>query len=688
MAQAKPSRMARIRNLGIAAHIDAGKTTVSERILFYTGRIHKTGEVHDGQATMDWMVQEQERGITITAAVTTCPWKNHDIHLIDTPGHVDFTVEVERSLRVLDGAIAVFCAVSGVQPQSETVWRQASRYAVPRLIFVNKMDRVGADFIRVLDDISQKLHAKPVAIQWPIGAEAQYQGVIDLIHMEALYFGGEHGEETTKEPIPAHLQADAESARERMLETLGDIDDGIAEAFLAGEDISPEKICEVLRRGTLSNDIQPALCGSALKDKGVLPLLDAVLDFLPSPLDVPPVTGKNPKTGEKLSRAPSTKDPLCALAFKVAMDDGRRHVFIRIYSGSLEAGQAVINSTNNKKEKIARLFKVHAHKKERLDVARAGDLVMAAGLRFAKTGDTLCPTDQLIQLEEMEFLKPVIAIAVEPKTNKDLEKLGEALTKLADEDPTVEVREDENTGQTLLAGMGELHLEVLVDRLAREFNVGVKTGQPSVVYRETIREPTEAEETFERVIDEEKNERIYGRVKVALRPLQRNEGSSFDDQRTPTNKDEHPLGDRFFDAIQEGCMEALEAGPLDGYRVQDVAVTLLSIDTDPEHTTEVALRVAAGNAVRSGLKTGRPVLLTPLMSVEVSAPEEQAGSVVGDLSSRGARIEGVDSDESGQSMIRATAAMTSMFGYSTKMRSLTGGRGSFSMRFDRFDALE
>ena len=688
MATAKPSRMSRIRNIGIAAHIDAGKTTVSERILFYTGRIHKTGEVHDGAATMDWMVQEQERGITITAAVTTCPWKDHDIHLIDTPGHVDFTVEVERSLRVLDGAVAVFCAVSGVQPQSETVWRQASRYRVPRLIFVNKMDRIGASFARVLEDIEAKLPgAKPVPIQWPIGHEGDHEGVIDLLNMEAIRFGGQHGEEQQRGPIPDGLVDEANAARERMIEALGDIDDAIAEAYLGGEDIDIETLKAALRKGTVDNLIQPALCGTALRDKGVLPLLDAVVDYLPSPLEVPPVKGKHPHTGKEETRAPSAKEPLCALAFKVALDEGRRHVFLRIYSGQLEPGTALLNTTNGKKEKVARLFKVHAHRKERLDVAKAGDLVMAAGLRFAKTGDTLCPPDQPIQLEEMAFLKPVISIAIEPKTNKDLDKLKEALEKLADEDPTVEVREDENTGQTLLAGMGELHLEVLVDRLQRELNVETTTGNPSVVYRETIRAKAEQTATFERVIDEEKGQRVYGQAKVRVEPKDRDAGNGFIDARPEANRLEHPMGDKFLDTIREGCLEALEAGPVDGYRVQDVQVTLLAIGTDPEATTEIALRVAAGNAVRAGLEAAQPVLLAPLMSVEAHAPEEHAGSVVGDLSARGARIDGVDAD-AGQSIIRATAAMTSMFGYSTKIRSLTGGRGTFSMRFDRFDALD
>ncbi|MEL6189288.1 MAG: EF-Tu/IF-2/RF-3 family GTPase, partial [Myxococcota bacterium] len=466
---------------------------------------------------------------------------------------------------------------------------------------------------------------------------------------------------------PDALTDEAGTARERMIEALGDLDDEIAEAFLGGEEVPLEQLKAALRKGTLAGAIQPALCGSALKDKGVLPLLDAVTDYLPSPLEVPPVVGKHPKTGEREERAPSSKEPLCALAFKVAQDEGRRQVFLRIYSGSVEPGQALLNTTNGKKEKIARLFKVHAHKKERLEVARAGDLVMAAGLRFAKTGDTLCPHDHPIQLEEMAFLKPVIAIAVEPKTNKDLEKLNEALAKLADEDPTVEVREDENTGQTLLAGMGELHLEVLVDRLDREFNVQVQTGNPSVVYRETIRDEVTTEETFERIVDEEKGERVYAKAKVKLRPLGRDEGIQFEDGRSEENKELHPLGDRFFESIREGSIEALEAGPIDGYRVQDVGITLERLDTDPEQTNEVALRVAAGNAVRAGLKQGRPVMLAPLMAVEILAPDENAGSVVGDLSARGARIEGVDADGA-QSMIRATAAMTSMFGYSTKLR--------------------
>ena len=685
---AKSSRMMRIRNIGIAAHIDAGKTTVSERILFYTGKIHKTGEVHDGAATMDWMIQEQERGITITAAVTTCPWKDHDIHLIDTPGHVDFTVEVERSLRVLDGCVAVFCAVSGVQSQSETVWRQATKYSVPRLIFVNKIDRIGANFSKVIENITEKLNgARPVPIQIPIGLESHFEGVIDLIEMRALRFSGQHGEEAEVSEIPENMIDEANEAREAMLEALGDIDDSIAEAYLGGEEISIPKIKETLRSGTIKNQIQPALCGTALKDKGVLPLLDAVVDFLPSPLDVPAIEGKHPKTQEKISRKPSVNEPLSALAFKVAQDDGRRHVYLRVYSGILEPGKSLLNTTNGKKEKIARLFKVHAHRKERLDEAKAGDLVMAAGLRFAKTGDTLTDLDHPIQLEEMAFLRPVISIAVEPKQNKDLEKLNESLAKLADEDPTVEVREDENTGQTLLAGMGELHLEVLVDRLKREFGVEPHTGNPSVVYRETIKQEIVAEDTFERTIDEDKDQRIYAYAKVKLIPAKRDAGVSFEDARPESERLEHPLVDKHIEEVQSGCIEALEAGPLDGYRVQDVHVILESVQTRPEETTAIAMRVAAGNAVRQGLKDGNPVMLAPLMQVEISSPDANAGSVVGDLSARGARVEGVDS-EGDQSLIRAIAPMTALFGYSTKLRSLTGGRGTFSMRFDRFDALD
>jgi elongation factor G len=458
-AQAKSSaRLRRIRNIGIAAHIDAGKTTVSERILFYTGKIHKTGEVHDGAATMDWMVQERERGITITAAVTTCAWRDHEIHLIDTPGHVDFTVEVERSLRVLDGCVAVFCAVGGVEPQSETVWRQASRYGVPRIAFVNKMDRIGADFFRVVDEMRTKLAARPVPIQIPSGAEDRFGGVVDLVTMELVTFGGKHGEEAVRAPIPSALESTAREAREKMIEALADIDDSVAEAFLGGQDVPPEKIKEVLRKGTIENKLQPVLAGSALRDKGVVLLLDAVVDFLPSPLDLPPTKGFVPGTEDPVERPSDPTAPLSAIVFKVAMDEGRRHIYLRVYSGKLEPGDSVLNSSLGKEEKVARLFKVHADKKERVDSAEAGDLVFAAGVRWARTGDTLCDPGHPILFEQMAFLKPVIAIAVEPKQNKDLEKLEEALKKLADEDPTVELKQDEDTGQTLLAGMGELHL--------------------------------------------------------------------------------------------------------------------------------------------------------------------------------------------------------------------------------------
>ena len=684
---AKPSKMARIRNIGIAAHIDAGKTTVSERILFYTGRIHKTGEVHDGAATMDWMVQEQERGITITAAVTTCPWGDHEIHLIDTPGHVDFTVEVERSLRVLDGAVLVFCAVSGVEPQSETVWRQAEKYGVPRLAFVNKMDRIGADFERTVADIGQKLpSARPLPIQIPIGAESGFGGIIDLLTMEAVTFGGKHGETAERGPIPAEYQDAADAARERLMEGLGDLDDEIAEAFLGGEEVPLEKVKAVLRRGTIDNQIQPVLCGSALRDKGVLPLLDAVIDFLPSPLDVPPVVGTNPRNGEKEERPPDPKAPLCALAFKVAMDDGRRHVYLRVYSGTLESGDEVLNTTSGKKEKIARLFKVHAHRKERINSVQAGDLVMAAGVRFARTGDTLCTPKAPLMLEEMQFLKPVISIAVEPKQNKDLEKMQEVLRKLADEDPTVDLREDENTGQTLLAGMGELHLEVLTDRMKREFNVEVNTGNPSVVYRETITRLASTSEAFERIIDEEKNEAVYAKVEVELEPRDREAGNAYEDIRSEDNRVAHPINDTDLMGMREGALEALEAGPVDGYPVQDVQIRLKSTDTRPGETTGVALRIAAANAVRTALREAAPATLSPLMSLEVTVPEAMTGGVVGDLSSRGARIEGVES-EGDRAVVKALVAMTSMFGYSTQLRSITEGRGNFSMRFNRFDVL-
>ncbi len=683
----KPSRMARVRNIGIAAHIDAGKTTVSERILFYTGRIHKTGEVHEGKATMDYMEQEGQRGITIMSAVTTCPWKDHDIHLIDTPGHVDFTVEVERSLRVLDGAVVVFCAVGGVQPQSETVWQQASRYGVPRLAFVNKMDRVGANFDKVLEDMESKLSAKPVPIQLPIGAEDRFSGVIDLIAMEQIIFSGKHGEVADRSPIPAELQDEANAGRERMLEALSDVDDVMADAYLEGKPIETEHIVAALRAGTINNKIQPVLCGSALRDKGVLPLLDAVLDYLPSPLDVPPVQGKHPHTGQMEERPPDPKAPLALLAFKVIMYEGRRHVFLRVYSGTLEPGDELLNSSTGRKEKIARLFKTHADKRERIKEAQAGDLVLAAGLRHAKTGETLASPSNPIILEEMEFLKPVISIAVEPKQNKDLEKIQEVLQKFADEDPTVALKEDENTGQTLLAGMGELHLEVLVDRLRTEYNLEVNTGNPSVVYRETVRAPGEATETFERVIDEEKNEQMFASATIRATPLARGEGARFSDARSDDNKADHPVSDKDLAEIESGALESLDAGPLEGYPLQDVALELVALDTRPGETNTVALRVAAVTAARAAIATAKPAMLAPLMNLEVVVPEAMTGGVVGDLSARGARIEGVET-EGDRSVIHVLVAMTSMFGYSTQLRSITEGRGTFSMKFAKFDVLE
>lgn len=684
---AKPSKLGRIRNIGIAAHIDAGKTTVSERILFYTGRIHKTGEVHDGGATMDWMPQEQERGITITAAVTTCPWKDHEIHLIDTPGHVDFTVEVERSLRVLDGCVSVFCAVGGVEPQSETVWRQADKYRVPRVVFINKMDRVGADFARVVADIAAKLPSKPVPIQIPIGAEGGFEGVIDLLEMRALHFGGQHGEEVEYSDIPEALQAEATAARERMLEALSDIDDEMAELYLGGEEVSLEQVKATLRNGTIANQIQPVLCGTALRDKGVLPLLDTVIDYLPSPLDVPPVTGVHPHTGAAESRDPDPKAPACALAFKVAMEDGRRHVFLRIYSGTIEPGDELLNANTGKKEKIARLFKTHSHKKDRIKIATAGDLVMAAGLRHAQTGHALCSPKSPIRLEDMTFLEPVISIAVEPKQNKDLDKLQEALQKLADEDPTVRLKEDEHTGQTLLAGMGELHLEVLVDRLDREFNLAVNTGNPSVVYRESITQTAECTEAFDRVVDEDKGIRLFAKARVSVSPRDRNTSNTFEDARSEANRLEHPIDEKSFKELRESAMEALSAGPLDGYPIQDVHVALQELETRQGETNAVSLRVATANAVRSALKDARPVTLSPLMNLEAAVPDSMTGGVVGDLASRGARIEGVES-EGDRGVVKAIVPMTAMFGYSTQLRSITEGRGTFSMRFSRFDALD
>ncbi|MBI2377368.1 MAG: elongation factor G [Deltaproteobacteria bacterium] len=683
----KSSRLARIRNIGIAAHIDAGKTTVSERILFYTGRIHKTGEVHDGAATMDWMVQERQRGITITAAATTCTWKDHEIHLIDTPGHVDFTVEVERSLRVLDGCVAVFCAVGGVEPQSETVWRQATRYRVPRIAFINKMDRPGADFLRVVGEMKEKLHAKPVPIQIPIGSADSFQGVVDLLSMEAVTFGGEHGEVPIRAPLPAELLQPAQQAREALVESLADLDDTIAEAFLGGEDVPREKLVETLRRGTIANQLQPVICGAALRDKGVVLLLDAILDYLPSPLDLPPVEGEKPGTSEHEERTPDPGGPMAALAFKVAMEDGRRHVYLRIYSGKLEPGDEVLNATSGQQEKVARLFKVHADKKERLDSAEAGDIVLAAGLRFAKTGDTLCSERTPILLETMAFLKPVISIAVEPKQNKDLDKLGEVLKKLADEDPTVELREDEDTGQTLVAGMGELHLEILVDRLRTEYGLEVNSGKPSVVFRETARVPAEATEIFERYLDEEHKQRMFAAATIRVSPLPRGAGIAWKDDRAEEHKANVVLSQKELDVMKAGALEATVAGPLEGYPLQDVAIALVHVDKRPGETSEIALRIASATAARAALKLASPTKLEPLMSLEVTVPEAATGAIVGDLASRGARIEGVSSD-AGRGLVKAIVPLTKMFGYSTQLRSMSEGRGDFTMRFSRFDTNE
>ncbi len=679
------SKITKIRNIGIAAHIDAGKTTISERFLFYTGRIHKTGEVHDGQATMDWMAQERQRGITITAAVTSCPWQGHEIHLIDTPGHVDFTVEVERSLRVLDGCVAVFCAVGGVEPQSETVWNQATSYGVPRLAFVNKMDRIGADFARVVGEIRRTLHTNAVPIQIPMGAEDRFRGVIDLVEMEASRFEGVHGEQQIREPIPAEYKEPAEQAKNVLLEALADHDDEIAEAYLAGAPLSKEVIEKALRRATIGGHIQPVLVGSALKNCGVLPLLDAIVAFLPSPADRPGVADVRGDRTER--RSPDPNAPLTALAFKVALEEGRRQVYLRIYSGTLEAKDEVYLPSRKKKERVARLRKTHANKRERVDRAGPGDLILASGLRSVETGDTLTAPGDDFMLESMAFKKPVMALVVEPKHNRDLDKLKTSLGKLADEDPTVELEEDENTGQTLLFGMGELHLEVLVDRLGREFGIEVNTGRPSVVYRETIQSEAIGEDIFSRVLDEEKGQKLFAQVRTKVAPLPRGTDSSFTDTRTQDNRTLHPLSEHALEEMKQGGLEALEAGPIDGYRVQDVAIQLLEARIEPGNTTPIALRVATANSVRKALKAASPAILAPLMDLEVTVPADMAGTVVGDLSARNARIEHVEA-ESGRGLIRAQVSLTKMFGYATLLRSLTEGRGVFSMRFARFDVSE
>jgi elongation factor G len=671
------ARIRKTRNFGVVAHIDAGKTTFTERVLFYTGRTHKIGEVHDGTAVMDWMEEEQQRGITITSAATTCLWRGIDLNLIDTPGHVDFTIEVERSLRVLDGVVAVFCAVGGVEPQSETVWHQADRYRVPKIAFINKMDRIGADFSAVLEQMRKKLGARPLPLTIPWGAEDAFQGVIDVRSMQALVFDPkDQGATVTRQDIPDEMMDQAQEAREFMLETVADLDDRIAELYLGEEEIPPATLDEAIRHACLSLKLVPVFAGSALRNKGVQPVLDAVVDYLPSPLDVPPVEGLNPLAEEQEQRRADDAAPLAALAYKVQMDQGRKLVYLRVYSGVLKAGADVFNVSKDKTEKVARILRMHANKRERLDSARAGDIVGVMGLKNTGTGDTLATKDRPVLLDPMEFYEPVISVAVEPKTVGDQEKLEAYLTKLADEDPTFRTRVDADTGQTIISGMGELHLEVLVHRLDREFNLKVNVGKPQVVYRETVTAEAEVTETFDRDLG---GTRQVGQITLAVGPNPRGGGNTI---RVQAPEEEVPS--QFHATLQTALEEALTSGVVLGYPVLDTGVKITGGVFTPQVSTELGFRLAASMAIRRALSEGSPVLLAPIMRMEVIVPDDFLGEVIGDLNARHGSVESVE-PKGGIQLVRALVPLSATFGYSTSLRSATQGRALFTMQFSHYD---
>ena len=664
------------RNIGIMAHIDAGKTTTTERILFYTGVSHKIGEVHDGAATMDWMEQEQERGITITSAATTCFWKGHRINIIDTPGHVDFTVEVERSLRILDGAVAVFSAVDGVQPQSETVWRQADKYKVPRIAFFNKMDRVGANFEMCVDDIKNKLGGNGVPIQLPIGAETEFEGIVDLIEMKEYIFDDETmGADYEIKEVRESLKEKAEEARHHLIESVVETDDNLMEKFFADEEISAQEIKSALRVATIQGLVVPVACGTAFRNKGIQPLLDAITEYMPSPVDIESVKGINPKTGEESERIPSDEEKFAALAFKIVTDPfvGRLS-FFRSYSGILEKGSYVLNSTKGKKERMGRLLQMHANKREEIDVVYAGDIAAAVGLKDTTTGDTLCAEDAPIILENMEFPEPVISVAVEPKTKADQEKMGTALSKLAEEDPTFKVKSDQETGQTIIAGMGELHLEIIVDRMKREFKVEANVGKPQVAYRETILGSADVEEKYAK---QSGGRGQYGHVKMKVE-ANPDKGYEFINQITGGT-----IPKEYIPAVDKGIQEAIEAGVLAGYPVQDVKVTLYDGSYHEVDSSEMAFKIAGSLAFKKGLRAAQPVLLEPVFKVEVTTPEEYMGDVIGDLNSRRGQVSGMN-DRNNAKIINAHVPLSEMFGYATDLRSKTQGRASYSMEFEKY----
>lgn len=677
MARTVP--LERCRNIGIMAHIDAGKTTVTERILYYTGVSYKIGEVHEGTATMDWMEQEQERGITITAATTTCFWRNHRINIIDTPGHVDFTIEVERSLKVLDGAVAVFDAVAGVQPQSETVWRQADKYRVPRIAFINKMDRVGADFFKSTQSIYERLGTLPVPIQIPLGAEDKFVGVIDLIEMKAIVWDEETlGARFHEEPIPQDMLSMANEWREKMIECISEVDDIIMEKFLEGEDITVEELKSAIRKGTLAFKIVPVLCGSAFKNKGVQPLLDAVVDFLPSPLDIPPVKGKTPD-GVEVERKVSDDEPFAALAFKIMTDPYVGQLtYFRVYSGRMESGSYVYNSSKGKKERIGRLLKMHANKREDIKEVLAGDIAAAVGLKYTTTGDTLCDENNPVILEAMEFPEPVISIAVEPKTKADQEKLGSSLQKLAMEDPSFRVKTDEETGQTIISGMGELHLEIIIDRLMREFKVEANVGKPQVAYKETITTKAQAEGKY---IRQTGGRGQYGHCWLAVEPLEPGGGFIFENKIVGG-----VIPKEYIPAIEKGVREAMELGVLAGYPVIDIKVTLFDGSYHEVDSSEMAFKIAASMGFKEAFMKAKPILLEPIMKVEVVTPENFMGDVMGDLNSRRGRIQGMEMRGNAQ-VITCFVPLAEMFGYATDLRSMTQGRATYTMQFSHYEPV-
>ncbi len=676
---AREYSLEKTRNIGIMAHIDAGKTTTTERILFYTGVTHKIGEVHEGAATMDWMVQEQERGITITSAATTCHWKNHRINIIDTPGHVDFTVEVERSLRVLDGTVAVLTARGGVEPQTETVWRQAERYNVPRMAYVNKMDITGADFFNVMNMMRERLNANPVAIQLPIGAEDEFKGIIDLVKMDAIVYEDDLGKVTDEVEIPAEYKEQAEEYREKLIEACAEADDELMEKYLGGEEVTEEEIRRAIRKATIACEMTPVTCGTSYRNKGVQPLLDAIVDYMPAPTDIPPIAGVNPDTGEADSRPASDDAPFSALAFKIMTDPFvGKLAFFRVYSGTLNSGSYVFNATKDNKERIGRILQMHANNRKEIDVVYSGDIAAAVGLKNTTTGDTLCDENKPIILESMEFPDPVISVAVEPATKNDQEKMGIALQKLAEEDPTFRVHTDAETGQVIISGMGELHLQIIVDRMLREFKVDCKVGEPQVAYRETIRKSVKAEGKFVR---QSGGHGQYGHCWLELIPQEAGEGFSFENKVVGG-----VIPKEFINPIEAGVKQAMEGGVVAGYPMVDIKVIVYDGSFHEVDSSEAAFKVAGSMAFKAGAEKASPVLLEPYVKVEVTVPEEYMGDVIGDLNSRRGRIDGME-PRNGVQVINAFVPLSEMFGYSTDLRSKTQGRGNYSMEVSFYDEV-